>query len=107
MREGFENSKRLTKTVHFPFVGMRIYPGTRLWQRAVGERRIDAQTDLLHPRFYITPALTEEDIFSMLSEFSNSSPNWIVGELPPEKTRVIEGLRAKGVQGPLWEFLIR
>jgi radical SAM superfamily enzyme YgiQ (UPF0313 family) len=107
MREGFENSKRLKKTVHFPFVGMRIYPGTRLWQRAIAEGRIDAQTDLLHPRFYISPDLTEKDIFSMLSGFSESSPNWIVGELPPEKTRVIEGLREKGVLGPLWEFLIR
>lgn len=107
MREGFKNSKLLKKTVHFPFVGMRIYPGTPLWHRAISERHIDAMTDLLHPCFYIDPALTEETIFSLLSEFSRTSPNWIVGELPPEKTRVIEGLRQKGVQGPLWEFLIR
>lgn len=107
MREGFDNAQRLSKTVFFPFVGMRVYPGTHLWKRAISEGGIDAQTDLLHPRFYITPALTEKAIFSILSEFSLASPNWIVGELPPEKTRVIEGLRRKGVQGPLWEFLIR
>jgi radical SAM superfamily enzyme YgiQ (UPF0313 family) len=107
MREGFENSRRLKKTVHFPFVGMRIYPGTPLWRRALSEGSIDTGTDLLHPRFYIAPGLTEEGVFSTLSEFSRESPNWIVGELPLEKTRVIEGLRQKGVQGPLWEFLIR
>jgi radical SAM superfamily enzyme YgiQ (UPF0313 family) len=105
--EGFENSKRLVKTVHFPFVGMRIYPGTRLYDRAVSEKVIKAGADLLHPVFYITPALCEEKIFSALSRFSRQTPNWIVGELPQEKVRVIEQLRQKGVQGPLWEFLVR
>jgi radical SAM superfamily enzyme YgiQ (UPF0313 family) len=107
MREGFANSRRLAKTVHFPFVGMRIYPGTPLHGRAIAERKIDAGTDLLRPLFYIAPALTEEKIFSILSEFSRQSQNWIIGELPPEKTKVIEGLRQKGIEGPLWEFLVR
>lgn len=107
IREGYVNSKRLVKTVHFPFVGMRIYPGTPLHRRAVAEKAIDAGTDLLRPRFYLSPALTEEKIFSILSEFSRQSPNWIVGELPPEKIKVIEGLRQIGIAGPLWEFLVR
>jgi radical SAM superfamily enzyme YgiQ (UPF0313 family) len=107
LQEGFENSKRLVKTVHFPFVGMRIYPKTRLYDRAVAEKAVDAGANLLRPVFYITPALTEEKIFSVLSGFSRQSPNWIVGELPQEKVRVIEGLRRKGVRGPLWEFLVR
>jgi radical SAM superfamily enzyme YgiQ (UPF0313 family) len=107
LQEGFQNSKRLVKTVHFPFVGMRIYPKTRLYNRAVSEKVIEAGANLLRPVFYITPALSEEKIFSALSGFSRQSPNWIVGELPQEKVRVIEGLRQKGVRGPLWEFLVR
>jgi radical SAM superfamily enzyme YgiQ (UPF0313 family) len=107
MREGFENSRRLLKTVHFPFVGMRIYPGTPLYRRAVSEGLIGAGDDLLHPVFYIARGLTEEKIFSVLSEFSRRSQNWVVGELPPEKVNVIEGLRRKGIPGPLWEFLVR
>jgi radical SAM superfamily enzyme YgiQ (UPF0313 family) len=107
MREGFENSLRIKKTVHFPFVGMRIYPGTPLYRRALAEHAIDAQTDLLKPAFYLSPQLSEEKIFSLLSEFSRQAQNWIVGELPLEKVKVIEGLRKKGIPGPLWEFLIR
>ena len=99
MLEGFYNSRRLLKTVHFPFVGMRIYPGTPLYRLALREGVIDADASLLRPVFYISPALTKEKIFSALSEFSRLSQNWIVGELPPEKFRVIEGLRHKGYPG--------
>lgn len=38
-------------------VGIRIYPGTPLAQRAREEGVIDAHDDLLHPRFYIRPGL--------------------------------------------------
>jgi len=107
MREGFENSRRLVKTVHFPFVGMRIYPGTPLHRRALSEQVIEAGDDLLKPVFYVSSALSEKRIFSVLAEFSARSRNWIVGELPPEKIKVIEGLRQKGIAGPLWEFLVR
>ena len=107
MRESFANSKRLTKTVHFPFAGMRVYPGTQLYERALSERVITKDTDLLPPFFYISPNLTKERIFSLLDSFSQESRNWIVGELPNENAKVAENLRAMGVAGPLWEFLVR
>ncbi len=107
MREGYENSKRLLKTVHFPFVGMRIYPNTDLHKRAVAENAVTKETDLLRPHFYLTPHCTEERMFSVLSEFSAQSKNWIVGEQPPEMIAVANRLREKGIVGPLWEFLVR
>jgi radical SAM superfamily enzyme YgiQ (UPF0313 family) len=107
LRESFENSKRLTKTVHFPFVGMRVYPATQLYERALGERVITKDTDLLPPFFYISPHLTKERIFNLLGSFSQESRNWIVGELPHENAKVAKSLRAMGVAGPLWEFLVR
>jgi radical SAM superfamily enzyme YgiQ (UPF0313 family) len=38
-------------------VGIRIYPGTPLAQRAVAERVIASEADLLAPRFYLAPGL--------------------------------------------------
>jgi radical SAM superfamily enzyme YgiQ (UPF0313 family) len=105
MREGFENSKRLKKTVHFPFVGMRVYPGTPLFKRALDEGVITAETDLLPPFFYISPALSKERILELLDGFSKESRNWVVGDLPEENAKVTRNLRAMGVVGPLWEFL--
>jgi radical SAM superfamily enzyme YgiQ (UPF0313 family) len=107
MREGFENSKRLKKTVHFPFVGMRVYPGTPLFRRALSEGVIAPGTDLLPPFFYINPAFQKERLFSLLGEFSKQSKNWIVGDIPEHNATVVTNLRRMGVVGPLWEFLVR
>jgi radical SAM superfamily enzyme YgiQ (UPF0313 family) len=38
-------------------VGIRIYPGTPLARRAVGEGIIASEADLLSPRFYLAPGL--------------------------------------------------
>jgi hypothetical protein len=47
-------------------IGIRIYPGTPLAQRAVAEGRISAEDNLLHPRFYLAPDL-EPWIYERLS----------------------------------------
>jgi radical SAM superfamily enzyme YgiQ (UPF0313 family) len=107
IREGYENSKRLKKTVHFPFVGMRIYPETALHKRAIAENVIQKETGLLQPLYYVSPLCTENRIFSILSEFSLQSKNWIIGEQPPEMIANANRLRSIGVVGPLWEFLVR
>lgn len=107
LKKGFENSKRLKKTVHFPFVGMRVYPGTPLYKQALREHALPKDTDLLPPFFYISPGLTEKKIFSLLDLFSKESHNWIVGELPQEKAKVVMQLRKIGVKGPMWEFMVR
>ena len=107
VREGFENSKQLRKTVFFPFVGMRIYPRTRLYAIARLEGVIDAESDLLKPRFYLSPGVSEKKLFSLLNHFRAISARWIVDEIPRELETVIRGLRKKGITGPLWEFLAR
>lgn len=107
LREGFDNSRRLRRTVIFPFIGMRLYPGTPLYERAVSEGVVERSQSLLEPCYYVTPSLGEPGIRELLNEFGAESRNWVVGELPPELTRIAGQLRAKGVQGPLWEFLIR
>ena len=107
MRASFANSLKLQKTVHFPFVGMRIYPGTPLFSRAVTEGIIKSDEDLLTPRFYLSPHISRARVFRLLKQWSARQRNWIIGELPPALTKVTQGLRAKGVTGPLWEFLAR
>ena len=64
-------------------VGMRIYPGTDLFERAVAEGRIARDADLLAPTYYLAPGLTAEAVFAQLEEFARRSPNWIVGDPAP------------------------
>ena len=57
--QGFANSQRLQGAVIMAVVGMRIYPGTHLFERAVGEGRITRDADLLTPGYYLAPGLTD------------------------------------------------
>lgn len=100
----FENSQRLNRPIIMAVVGMRIYPGTTLAQRALREGRIQPETDLLPPVYYLSPELAEEAVFGRLREFARRSPNWITGDPPADFANFIARLRRRGVMGPLWSY---
>jgi len=104
LRKGFQNSQQLNDAVILAVVGIRVYPGTPLFERAVREGRIRADTDLLPPAYYLAPDLTAEAVFAQLQEFARLSPNWIVGDPAPAYTTLVERLRRRGVVGPLWSY---
>jgi len=105
INQSFENSKHLKKTVFFPFVGMRIYPRTALYDCAIEEKIIRREQDIFTPAFYLSPAITRQRVFSHLNEIKTKSRNWIIGEPPPQMQQLMGNLRKKGIAGPLWEFL--
>jgi radical SAM superfamily enzyme YgiQ (UPF0313 family) len=105
INQSYENSKHLKKTVFFPFVGMRICPQTTLHNRAVEEKIIRQEQDIFAPAFYLSPAITQQRVFSLLNEIKTKSRNWIIGEPPAEMQQLMGNLRKKGVAGPLWEYL--
>jgi radical SAM superfamily enzyme YgiQ (UPF0313 family) len=104
LQTSFENSQHLTGAVIMAIVGMRVYPGTALCERALREGQMTADTDLLTPAYYIAPGLTVEEVFARLQQFSARSSNWIVGDPTPAYTRLVEQLRGRGVTGPLWSY---
>jgi radical SAM superfamily enzyme YgiQ (UPF0313 family) len=104
LETSYENSRHLNDAVIMAMVGMRIYPGTPLWERALEEGRIARDTDLLTPAYYLAPGLAEDEIFARLQQFSMRSPNWITGDPPPAYTRLVARLRGQGIVGPLWGY---
>lgn len=104
LEEGFANSLRLRNAVIMAVVGMRLYPGTPLFERALEEGRIERGLDLLTPRYYVSSALTPEAIFEQLQEFARRSPNWVVGDPSPAYASLVDRLRKRGVVGPLWSY---
>jgi radical SAM superfamily enzyme YgiQ (UPF0313 family) len=103
----FENSKKLSKTVIFPFTGMRLFPGTALFNRAIKEKVIESSVNCLEPSFYISPMITKEKITHMLQSFQKMMPNWVIEDASPVHMDIMSKLRKKGISGPLWEFLAR
>lgn len=104
LNETLENGRRLPEVVVLPIVGMRVYPGTPLYRRALKEGVISTNTDLLEPFHYVAPTLSSEFITSRLQEYVRSNANWIIGEPPQSFHELVGRLRQRGVVGPLWTY---
>ena len=106
LRTGWRNSQRLNGGAILAVVGMRIYPGTALFEQAVAEGQICRDADLLAPTYYLAPGLTTESVFGQIQEFARVSPNWIVGDPSRVYQNMVERLRQRGVLGPLWSYFV-
>jgi hypothetical protein len=95
---------QIKNAVILAMVGMRIYPGTRLFEQALAEGRISPRTDLLSPTYYLAPGLTEEGVSAQLKKFARQSPSWIPGEPVPVYASLVDRLRKNGAVGPLWSY---
>ena len=104
LQTSFRNSQLLNGAVILATVGMRIYPGTPLFQHALAAGLTKGPVDLLAPAYYMAPGLTAEAVSATLQQLSRLSPNWITGDPPPSYARLVERLRQRGVVGPLWSY---
>lgn len=103
VREGIANIKRLAGAVIFPFMGIRILPGTPLHRRATRDGVITETTDLLKPAYYLSPSLDRFDLRAELVAGFADISNVI---FPPNEMRdFTEALRSMGHGGSLWELL--
>lgn len=98
---------KLKKSVLFLFCGMRIYPHTRLFDRAVNEGLITPDQNLLEPVFYQSPDIGRDDILSRVAAKANKRINWVIGSGGDETGALLERMYQRGYSGPLWEYLIR
>jgi radical SAM superfamily enzyme YgiQ (UPF0313 family) len=105
--ESLDNREKLNKTVSFYFVGIRIYPGTALYDIALDEGKITAATNLLEPVFYEPDGISRERIDSLVTTRADSRINWIVGSGGTQAASTVSRMHARGYTGPLWEYLIR
>jgi radical SAM superfamily enzyme YgiQ (UPF0313 family) len=98
--ETFENSKKINKSVFFPFIGMRIYPGTILHKIAIEEEVVEKDNDLLEPVYYVSKDI---DLNSLKFKAKQTGKQWI---FPDENhTDIMIRMRQKNKKGPLWEYL--
>ncbi len=100
--ETFENSKRLQKTVFFPFIGLRIYPNTRLHQVAIDEGIVQPDDNLLLPAYYISDKV---NIDTLKEKASLTGKRWIFPD--DDLSARMAKMRSRGKKGPLWEYLIQ
>jgi radical SAM superfamily enzyme YgiQ (UPF0313 family) len=105
LAETFLNAGRLEKGVFFFFCGIRIYPGTELYDIARAEGQLVSGENLLEPVFYRSRSLEGMDLIRCVEDHARERPNWVIGSGGAKIRHTVARLYAKGYAGPLWEQL--
>ncbi len=98
--ESFENSKRMDNTVFFPYIGMRIYPGTRLQNLATAEGIIHSGDDLLEPVYYIAKGINYE---TLKQKADATGRRWVFPD--EDVATIMNRMRKRKRKGSLWHHL--
>jgi radical SAM superfamily enzyme YgiQ (UPF0313 family) len=97
----------LEKSALFFFCGMRIYPGTELYDIAVNEGQIAKGVSILEPVFYRSPVIDPDEIVRQVRQAAGERINWVIGAGGQDTAKIIARLYQRGHCGPMWEYLIR
>ena len=107
VKETLANAKQLAGCVFFPFVGIRIYPGTGIFQRARRELLINGEDDCFDPVFYLSPEISHDAIWEMVRHETEGLSHWVCPSDFERLAPAMRRMRMRGARGPLWEQLIR
>ena len=101
LRETMENSKKIRYTVFFPYIGMRIYPGTALQAMAIRDGIISPHDSLLEPTYYLSKDFNLEECKRMTAETGKA---WIYPDDPlADDIDIMRVVKKK--KGLIWEYL--
>ncbi len=100
INESFENSKRIENTVFFPFIGMRIYPGTILHKLALEEGVVHTADNLLEPVYYIAPDINYD---TLKERAEQTGRRWVFPD--EDVATAMNRMRRRNRKGSLWHHL--
>jgi len=105
VNEGLRNIKKLEKSVVFAFSGIRILPGTGIYEIALKEKILSEQDSLLKPVYYFSKSIDPEKMNKTIeADFSKYKDRIFP---PSEGQARIRALNLLGVHGLLWDLLLR
>ncbi|MGB5749690.1 MAG: lipid biosynthesis B12-binding/radical SAM protein [Desulfobacterales bacterium] len=107
LKETLAGASSLEKSALFFFCGMRIYPGTELYEIAVNEGQVERGLSILEPVFYRSPLIDSDKIVSQVRQAAGDRINWVIGAGGEDTAKIISELYQRGHCGPMWEYLIR
>ena len=100
INEGFENSKKIRNTVFFPYIGMRIYPGTKLHSLALEEGVIGSEDDLVEPVYYLAQGINYE---TLKERADQTGRRWVFPD--EDVVTFMNRMRERKRKGSLWHHL--
>ena len=100
INEGFENSKKIHNSVFFPYVGMRIYPGTPLYQHALQEGYLSPDDPLIEPVYYLAEGI---DYKTLKERADQTGRRWVFPD--EDVVTIMNKMRKRNRKGSLWHHL--
>ncbi len=105
LAEGLLNMERLDVSVVFAFSGIRIHPGAPMYQRAIDDGIITAETSLLKPVYYFSPKIDREQMETKIEKSFKGKRNRIFP--PSEGAKRMAVMKNFGYRGLMWDRLVR
>ena len=106
IEETFGFFDKIRPTAVIALAGLRIYPNTPLYDKAVDDNVISKERKLFEPAFYLSPALDAGRMLGRIAEGAAERHNWIAPGLnirsDAETFRLIRKMNRRG---PLWDML--
>ena len=103
--EGLNNLDHLAGGVIFAFSGLRILPGTQIYQRAIKEKVISETTSLLQPIYYFSPEIDPETMNQQIAKACRGHRERLFP--PSEALERMAIMQRFGFKGLLWDQLIK
>jgi radical SAM superfamily enzyme YgiQ (UPF0313 family) len=105
--ESFALMDEVEPTAVIAMTGIRIFPGTPLYARAVEEGIVAPGTPLLEPVFYISEGV-RETLCDLVTAEAMGRRNWVAPGLEINMSdAMLEAMRHFPVRGPLWKLMKR
>lgn len=105
--ESFALMDEVEPTAVIAMTGIRVFPGTPLYGRAVAEGAVPADKALLEPIFYISPEI-REGLCDLVTAEAMERRNWVAPGLEINMSDpLLEAMRHFPVRGPLWKMIRR
>nr|WP_240192052.1 lipid biosynthesis B12-binding/radical SAM protein [Desulforhopalus vacuolatus] len=105
LSQGLANIEKLTSSVVFAFIGIRILPGTAIYQHAIIEGLITKEQSLLSPIFYYSPGISRQQ---MEESIKQSFTGNMARVYPCHELNLhIAAVHKLGFVGPSWDLLLK
>ena len=102
--EGLDNIRGLEEGVIFIYSGIRILPGTTLYNIAVEEGVLSKHAPLLEPVYYFSPGINVDNMNNLIEQGAKYNRRYI---FPPEKGKqMVDAMHTFGYKGLLWDELL-
>lgn len=105
VKEGLANIAALEGCVVFGSIGVRVFPHTKMYKRAMEEKIIIHETNLLKPVFYFSPDVEHDWMHrQILESFGERTDRIYPSGMDEDKT---SAFHLFGHRGPVWDYILK